>query len=138
MATRFGPASANMIPAKQTSEMKDNGIDPGMYNPFFEMMEIEAEFGSIFTTEEEKQLEIERDNSKWYPLLEAMTDKKKHIEFVAILEEAHKRKESRKKQKQLELIRQQLSRGVKNIDTAALGGGNDDDDEDGLGEKVDV
>ena len=54
MATRFGPASANMIPAKQTSEMKDNGIDPGMYNPFFEMMEIEAEFGSIFTTEEEK------------------------------------------------------------------------------------
>ena len=99
MATRFGPLSSNMIAAKQTSEMADNGIDPGLYNPFYEMMEIEAEFGCIFTTEEEKQLEIDRDSSKWYPLLEAMTDKKKHVEFVAILEEAHKRKEARKKQK---------------------------------------
>ena len=137
MTTRFGPISSNLIPGKQTSNMRDGGVDADMYNPFKDMMSIEAEFGCIFTTEEEKQLEIGRTNSKWFPLLEAMTRKKKHKNFVAIIESAQKRKEQKNKQRQLEIIRDQLARGVKVVDTTAFTKG-DSDDEEGLGEKIDV
>lgn len=66
-ATRFGPRASNL------SKKYDNDGKQTQYNPFEEMMAIEAEFGSIFESHDEAQLEQMRNKSKWYPMFECMT-----------------------------------------------------------------
>ena len=36
-------------------ESKEEGGEPELYNPFYEMMSIEAEFGNLFLTETEEE-----------------------------------------------------------------------------------
>ena len=132
---RFGSLESNM----QVKKGADGDGKPVRYNPFQEMIAIEAEFGCIFEDDEEEVLRKARENSRWYPFLEHISKKKKVKDFAKIVEDANKRKEQRLKQKQLEMIKQQIARGVKNVNTAALQTANDDDDnEDGEGEKIDV
>lgn len=51
------------------------------FNPFEEMMAIEAEFGSIFQSQESLRMEEARNKSKWYPLCEMISQKNKKTEF---------------------------------------------------------
>ena len=53
-STRFGPHECNLLERKSLDSDTD-GKNPAVttYNPFQEMMAIEAEFGSIFTASEE-------------------------------------------------------------------------------------
>jgi len=64
--TRFGPRASNMSMIKEGGQQK-------FYNPFEEMMLIEAEFGSIFASQESKALEEAKNSSKWYPLFETLS-----------------------------------------------------------------
>ena len=66
--TRFGPRSSNMAYKKSGPEEK-----AVQYNPFEEMMAIEAEFGSVFSSHESLILEEGRANSKWYPFFESIS-----------------------------------------------------------------
>jgi len=50
---------------------------PKMFNPFMEMMAIEAEFGSLYESEEAQRQEQARNNSKWYPFFETISQKSK-------------------------------------------------------------
>ena len=86
-------------------ERKGSDGKSGMYNPFQEMIAIEAEFGCIFDDDEDTILAKARENSHWYPFLEHISKKKKQKEFVKIIEDANRRKEQRIKQKQLEMIK---------------------------------
>ena len=51
-------------------EKKEASGQKSFFNPFEEMMAIEAEFGSIFQSQESIRLEEARNKSKWYPLCE--------------------------------------------------------------------
>ena len=64
--TRFGPRTSNMSMIKEGGKQK-------LFNPFEEMMQIEAEFGSIFASQESKALEEAKNSSKWYPLFETFS-----------------------------------------------------------------
>ena len=48
-----------------------------MFNPFMEMMAIEAEFGSLYESQEAQRQEQARNNSKWYPFFETISQKNK-------------------------------------------------------------
>lgn len=61
------------------------------------MMAIEAEFGCIFTTEEERRLEEARNSSLWQPFYKSISEKKKHREFVEVMQQALKLKEDKQK-----------------------------------------
>ena len=87
--TRFGPRASNM---KMQKESKD-GEKTKFFNPFEEMMAIEAEFGSIFASQESVRLEEAKNASKWYPLLESISQKRKYQTFSKIIDEAQKQKE---------------------------------------------
>ena len=120
-STRFGPRSSNMSKTKGPGE----NSKPSYYNPFEEMMLIEAEFGSLFASKDEVEQEAARNSSKWYPLFETISQKRKFDTFSNIIKVAQKRKEDQMQQKQLEIIKQQIARGVKNVDTKVLMGGED-------------
>lgn len=63
------------------------------YNPFEEMMAIEAEYGNIFSEEENDNENQARANSRWYPFLLAVSQKSKHKDFTKVVEAAQERKD---------------------------------------------
>ena len=76
---------------------EDNTVgakQPTYFNPFEEMMMIEAEFGSLFDSHEDLRLEKARNASKWFPLLETIQFKGKEDKFGKILDAALKTKEA--------------------------------------------
>lgn len=87
---RFGSLKSNMVERKGATA--EDG-KPVMYNPFQEMIAIEAEFGSIFADDEDALLAKAREESRWYPFLEHISKKKKKKDFEKIIEDANKRKE---------------------------------------------
>ena len=83
-STRFGPRSSNMSKTKGSGE----NSKPSYYNPFEEMMLIEAEFGSLFASKDEVEQEAARNSSKWYPLFETISQKRKFDTFSNIIKVA--------------------------------------------------
>ena len=68
------------------------------------MMAIEVEFGNLFEDKDDK-LASARANSKWYPFLEAVSNKNKYREFAKIVDAANERKQKKMKQREMELIK---------------------------------
>lgn len=78
------------------------------------MMAIEAEYGNIFESQSERQLDQKRTNSMWFPFYEAFNRKEKILD---IIENCQRSKQDMQQAKQLEQIKQQIARGGKvNLD----------------------
>ena len=98
--TRFGPRASNM------SKKKEGAGKGSMYNPFEEMMAIEAEFGSIFASQESMRLEEAKNASRWFPLFETISQKRRAENFERMVQVAQEQKDACLQQKQLALIKQ--------------------------------
>lgn len=120
-ATRFGPRASNM------SIKQDKAGKSIKFNPFEEMMMIEAEFGSIFASTESMRLEEAKNASRWFPIFDQISNKKKQENWQKIVSEAQKQKDEQLQQKQLAIIKQQIARGVKNVNTDMLKVGGSED-----------
>ena len=102
MSTRFGSRHANMV-----------CVEGEQKNPFEEMMAIEAEFGSIFESKEQAARDIGRQNSRWYPLFEQLTQKDKYQQFKEIVATFQTRKALHLATKPLDMFKMQISQRIK-------------------------